>query len=399
MAGLLLSNGCNNQSEHSGHESMNHDKHNMPNHEMKKNDTIDLKSISLPTNYSVISSQKTVKPAWSESNTTISANGYIAVDERRDNKISARFSGRIEKLFVKYNFQYVNKGEKVMEIYSAELNTVQEELLFLLKNKSENELVKKAEEKLKLMGVSDSQLKEIEVTGKTLYSTSVLSSYDGYVYFTNTNAPSLQIPTTHPSQMGGMGVSSNSSSNQPMNTSTLQIREGSYVNKGQTLFKVNDLKEVLGIVLIDNSHSSEISVGTDIELTSELDRDDIIKAKINLLEPVLQNGQKFLSARIYLNNESGLLKINSLLTAKVNSVKTKQLLIPNSSILFLGGRSIVWVKTGEPEKGKYIFQAQNITKGVSQGNMAEVTSGLTDKDEIVFDAGYMIDRESLIKSK
>ncbi|MBI4947008.1 MAG: efflux RND transporter periplasmic adaptor subunit [Bacteroidetes bacterium] len=394
---LLFFIGCNNQSGHSGHENMNHDMYNMANHKMKKNDTIDLSAISLPTNYSVISSQKTVKPTWSDNSTGISANGYIAVDERRDNTISARFNGRIEKLFVKYNFQYVKKGEKIMEIYSAEFNTIQEEFLFLLKSKSEDELVKKVKEKLLLMGISDSQLKEIETSGKTLYSVSVLSPYDGYVYFTNTS--SIPMPVQQVTQMSGMGMSSSLSSNQPMNISTSQIREGGYVSKGKTLFKVNDLKEVFGIILIDDSHSSEIKVGTEVEITSELDKDNTIKGKINLIEPVLQNVQKFLSARVYLKNEPGLLKINSLLTAKIKFVKTKQLFIPNSSILFLGGRIIVWLKTGEAQKGKYLFQVRDISIGSSQGNVTEILSGLTDKDEIALDAGYMIDRESLIKSK
>ncbi len=397
---FLFSFGCNNQSDHSGHEgmeNMNHDMHKMPNHEMKNADTIDLSSISLPTNYSVISSQKTVKPVWSESNADISANGYIAVDERRDNKISARFSGRIEKLFVKYNFQYVKKGEKIMDIYSSELNTIQEELLFLLKSKSEEDLVKKAKEKLLLMGISDSQLKEIETTGKTFYSVSILSPYEGYVYFTNT--PSIPMPAQQLSQTNGMEMSNNSSSNQAMNASASQIREGNYVSKGQTLFKVNNLKEVFGIVLIDNNHSSEISVGTDVELTSELDKGNLIKSKIALIEPVLQGGQKFLSARVYLKNESGLLKINSLLTGKINSVKTNQLLIPNSSILFLGERNSVWIKTGEIETGKYIFQIRDVALGVSQKNRTAILSGLTEKDEIALEAAYMIDRESLIKSK
>ena len=151
--------------------------------------------------------------------------------------------------------------------------------------------------------------------------------------------------------------------------------------------------------MIDNNHSSEISVGTDVELTSELDKGNLIKSKIALIEPVLQGGQKFLSARVYLKNESGLLKINSLLTGKINSVKTNQLLIPNSSILFLGERNSVWIKTGEIETGKYIFQIRDVALGVSQKNRTAILSGLTEKDEIALEAAYMIDRESLIKSK
>src|SRR5215813_4973188 len=59
--------------------------------------------------------------------------GAIAYDTRLVNTISARVSGRIEKLYVKYRYQHVMKGERIMDIYSPDLLTTQEELLFLLK--------------------------------------------------------------------------------------------------------------------------------------------------------------------------------------------------------------------------------------------------------------------------
>lgn len=402
MAGMAFSMACNEQRDDTTHNRVDDTSYTMdhtPGHGMKV-DSLDLSTVSLPSNYSVISSQKTIKPVWSENARTISANGYIALDPRRDRKVSARFSGRIEKLFIKYNFQYVRKGEKTMEIYSPELNTMQEEYLFLLKNNSDSALAKKAEEKLRLVGINDSQVREIKLSGKTINPIAVTSPYEGYIYFSSGKAPIGQAGSSA-DQMVGMksGLADNAIPAGPMNDSEGTVREGSYIRKGQVLFKVNDMKEVLGIVLIDNNNASGVFSGSDVELTSELDKRSTVKSKINLIEPVLQSGQKFLSARVYLNNESGLLKINSLFTAKINSAAVKQLLVPASSILFLGARRIVWIKTGEAGRNGYVFQARDITTGTTRAGMVDVRNGLTDKDQIALDAGYMIDSESLIKVK
>ncbi len=397
MSAMVFLPACKEPADHSLHDRMPPAGHAMDTAPGKK---VDLSTVSLPSNHSVISSQKTTRPVWSEDTGVVYASGYIALDERRDRNVSARFSGRIEILFVRYNFQYVKKGERVMEIYSAELNTIQEEYLFLLKNKSDSALAKKAEEKLKLMGIADSQIAELKKSGQVAGSVTVTSPYEGYVYFNNDKAPSGMVKISS-GQMPDMESPTNSNMPlaAPINNSELQVREGRYVSKGQILFKLNDLKEVLAMLLVDNNGASGVSEGDEVELASELEKGNIIRAKVNLLEPVLKDGQKFLSARVYLKNGSGFLKINSLLTAKINSAKTKQLLIPSSSILFLGARKIVWVRTGEVEKGKYIFQVRDIATSAFQGDMTKVTSGLTNKDEIALEAGYMIDRESLIKSK
>ena len=64
----------------------------------------------------------------------VEALGSIAYDTRQVESISARVSGRVEKLYVRYRYQKINKGDRIMDIYSPELLTAQQNLLFLLKN-------------------------------------------------------------------------------------------------------------------------------------------------------------------------------------------------------------------------------------------------------------------------
>ena len=59
-------------------------------------------------NKQVLSRQATVKLKTSNKAQSIKAQGFIDYDRNRYQNVSARFGGRIEKLFVKYNLQFVN---------------------------------------------------------------------------------------------------------------------------------------------------------------------------------------------------------------------------------------------------------------------------------------------------
>ena len=123
---------------------------------------IKLDDLLQPTDHFVVSSipvttvRKKVVPVDME------AFGTITYDTRLINTISARVSGRIEKLYVRYRYQHVHKGAHIMDIYSPELLTAQQNLLFLLKNDAGNtSFINAAKEKLLLLGVSNDQLEQI----------------------------------------------------------------------------------------------------------------------------------------------------------------------------------------------------------------------------------------------
>ncbi|MBY0425646.1 MAG: efflux RND transporter periplasmic adaptor subunit [Cytophagales bacterium] len=363
------------------------------------NDSLHINSMVIPVNHQVISSQRPVKPVLNIANNEIIVKGYIALDERRNDKVPARISGRIEKLYVKYNLQYVNKGAKIMDLYSPELNTYQDELLFLMKSGSDSILVSKAEEKLSLLGVSHSQIEEVKKTGRTFLTMSVYSPKSGYVFFKPSNSEGMNSGNSFTqdnssSKMSAMGNNSNPSKNTV--SETAQVREGNYVNKGEVLFWINDLETVWAMVAIDNSHQQKLKLGLKVSLVSEFYKKDTLHETIDFIEPVYKKNQKFIMSRIYLKNTDKKYKINSLVEVTINTPPTSLMLVPYSSVLFLGKRKIVWVlkeKIGENR----IYEAREITIGIIHSEMVEVTTGLKAKEEIALNAGYLLDRESLIK--
>ena len=105
-----------------------------------------------------------------------------------------------------------------------------------------------------------------------------------------------------------------------------------------------------------------------------------------------------MQARVYLKNELLKLKVNSIVSAELE-VSGEYLVVPSSSVLSLGNRKFVWLKKEKAEKGNKFLQAKEITVGLETDGYIQIISGITAKDEIAKDAGYLLDSESLIKQE
>ena len=80
-----------------------------------------LTDIVRPVNESVLAAVRTVIPEQMSLPVVIEASGIVNYDPRKIQTISARFGGVIEKSFVKYQFQYIRKGDKIYEIFAPNI--------------------------------------------------------------------------------------------------------------------------------------------------------------------------------------------------------------------------------------------------------------------------------------
>ncbi len=348
------------------------------------------------TYHSIISDQKTEKAVMNNLNDTIIAKGLISFDARRNNKISVRSGGRIEKLYIKYNYQHINKGDKILDLYSPELSTFEDEYLYLLKNNTDKMLLENSKQKLLLFGLNESQIASLEKSGNIAQTISIYSPYSGYVLFNqndNTSQPAMNSSTAS-SGMGGMGSAAKSSAQNYSSANSEQIREGMYVNKGQTLFSVNDFKEVWAVISIDAKQQSELKINGAVKIKSEV-ADENVTAKINFIEPYFESGSRYLRARVYLSNEKNLFKLNSFITAQFN-ISLNTLMIPSAAIMDLGNKKVVWLKTGATQNKKNIYKVRIVETGTTLKDFTEIKSGLSANDEVASNAGYLLDSEGLV---
>ncbi len=267
--------------------------------------------------------------------------------------------------------------------------------MFLLKS-GEDSLAVKAKQKLKLLGLSESQIQQVEKSNNVTHAITITSPMDGFIRFSIEPVSSGEMKPTSSVGMDAMGDASSSNADAE-GTSGGQIREGMYINKGQTLFIVNDCRQVWAILSVNISSQVQLKKGVPVTLYSEVQADSI-NAKIDLVEPVYQDKQRFTQARIYLDNPGRTLKINSFIKGKI-SIQSQALSVPLSSVYDLGSRKMVWVKTGMTSDGIGLFEARIVFTGMTSDKVIEIVSGVKGDEEIALDAGYMLDSESILNEK
>ncbi|MBK8643682.1 MAG: efflux RND transporter periplasmic adaptor subunit [Saprospiraceae bacterium] len=346
----------------------------------------------------VLSRQATVKLQSGINGDIIKAQGYITTDPNRNKSVAARFSGRIEKLYVKFSNQYVNQGDKIMNIYSPNLRTFQEEHLFILKSNNENSLIEKSREKLRLLGITDNQITQLEKNGTVALTIPVYSPANGYVFFSEQSQQQNAGTKNNPA-MNTMNMKQNANNESSYDASASQIREGMYVNEGQKLFSVNDLQEVWALVSVANQYLNQIHENQSVEIIAETNPSKPLKGKVALIEQTFEEAsQRFARVRIVLPNSKNLLKINSLVTAQftLSKSKSKNMQVPSSAVYKTGLNAFVWVKTDTTQNGTGIFQLRKVIAGTSANGMITIQSGLTPNEEIAKEAGLMTDSETFL---
>lgn len=350
----------------------------------EKENNRELEFLLKPTNTYVVSQVTTVKPTAREMPVTIYATGYIAYDTRQINTVSARVSGRIEKLYAKYRYQPVEKGQKLVDLYSKDLETAQQNFLFLLNNDEENSsLIKASEQKLLLLGLTQEQINQIRNSGKTIYSVSIYSPYSGHLHDITSSANTAN--NSNGMESGNMAAGSS--------TQELQLREGMYVAKGQGIFNIYNTRKLWAVINLYPGTQNTVTIGQKVRIEIDGLKDKEIEASINFIEPIIRNDEKNITARIYLDNQSNDIKIGAIVKAKLDSKKGTGLFVPASAIVSLGMSDVVFVKRGD------LFETRKVQIGTHSDNWTEIISGVT-KDDIIAENGQLLmDSESFIKTE
>lgn len=336
---------------------------------------VDLSTLLQSDNNTVVSSIPVTTMQFANQEIQLDALGSVEYDTRFMKTISARVSGRIEKLYIKYRYQPVRARDKVMDIYSPELLTGQQNLLFLIKNDPTNTpLINAAKQRLLLLGMNNNQLQKVIATGKAIYSVTIYSNYTGHVHETGNINSSQQI------------ISMNESGE-------LSIKEGMYVEKGQPVFQVNNMNNVWVTLNLFPGENSLIKVGTPVTIIPETAPDKKILSKIGFIEPFYKDGSKTVSARVYLNNSKSMIPVGSQVKATLNIQTKFSNWLPKESVLSLGLNKIVFLKKGS------VFKAHQVNTGIVADNLIQVTDGLDTKDSVAINAQFLIDSEGFIKLK
>jgi membrane fusion protein, copper/silver efflux system len=281
--------------------------------------------------------------------------GKIRVNEQALSVVTAKFPGRIEKLFVNFEGQEVRKGERLATLYSPELVNAQRELLEAKKMVNISpQLYEASKEKLRLWKITDRQIEQIETSGQVTTTLDVYAETSGIV-------------------------------------TKRQVSLGDYLSTGSVMVEIANLSSVWVVLDAYESDLSWIKTGSTITFTIPSLPGKEFNTKIQYINPSVNPETRSVDVRAVVPNTGNLLKpemlVNATLQSKMNT-DIKGLAIPATAVLWTGKRSVVYVK----QKGTHpSFERREITLGARMSDFYSVEKGLDEGEEVVSNGVFSVD--------
>jgi len=327
-------------------------------------DDIDPNEIVMTESAAKLADVQTMVVARGIPEKSVHLQGKVHADERNIAELTARFGGRIERLYVNFTGQHVQKGEKLATLYSPDLVTAQRELIEAISFKeSRPSFYTAARAKLKLWDLTDGQINAIEEEGEPQLYFDVLSPISGTVMMRH-------------------------------------VSLGDYIKEGSPLFQVTDLSRVWVMFDAYESDLPWISVGDHVELNIQSLPGSSFEGPVSYIDPFINPSTRVAKVRIELPNKALKLKpemfANGVLHSKM-AESSDQLLIPKSSILWTGKRAVVYVRVPERESPSFLYR--EITLGPEAGDSYVVAEGLREGEAIAVNGVFKIDAAAQLEGK
>ncbi len=322
--------------------------------------------ISLGSRKQVLADISTVKVSNENLEREFTSYSYMDFVEQNRIAISARFNGRVEKLFANKTGDYVKKGEPLFEAYSPDLVQAQNEYLIALKNEGgsnimnnesqQNSLINAVKEKLILLGLTPDQIKKLESTSQPEYS---------FTYY---------------SPIGGTVIEK-------------KVQEGMYINEGTPIYEIADLSILWNIAEVYENNLSGIKRGSKVRLHLTAYPGEEFEGIVDFIYPVINQQSRTVKVRsVFINKEKKLMPQMYGETVFSSSLG-KGFLVPADAIIFTGKRAVIWIKTGND-----MFEAREVKVGGKYNDKYQILSGLKTGDEVAATGGFLIDSESQLRS-
>ena len=296
---------------------------------------------------------------------TVSAVGTLDFAEQNRRSITARVSGRIEKLYVSQTGMTIRKGQALFELHSPELMQAQNEYILAFKNQALTSLsggasmkiVEQMKQRLVIMGMTNEQIQKLE----------------------QNQIPPMTIIIYAP--FGGTVIEK-------------KIVEGMFVNLGAPLFDIADLSMLWNLAELYETDVAAVRVGQQAILRLQSYPNETFKGRVAFIYPVVNSESRTVKVRIETPNPHGRLR-PAMYTETLFSLDAgKGLTVPEDAILITGKQSIVWVQTqGEANK----FEARHVTTGAKFDGKVQILSGLSEGEKVVASGGFLLDSERQLR--
>ena len=297
--------------------------------------------------------------------------GTLTYNEKNIASVNTKFEGWIEKAYVNYIGEPVEKGQVLFEIYSPQLVTTQQEYLatvdYLEKLRVGGDedavgrarsLLEATAERLRYWDITDEQIDVLRQSGKITRTLKILSPASGVVV-------------------------------EKMDRSL----EGMKLTSGMNVFKIANLSTLWAEVEVYEYQMQYVKTGQTARITVDAFPGRQWSGKVIYLDPAVNLQTRTLTASVEISNSD--LKLRPEMYANVEirmPAVSGTVIVPEEAILHTGARSVVIVETG-----KGVFEPREIHLGAIGNGYQEVRHGLQPGEVVVTSSQFLIDSESNLR--
>ncbi len=336
--------------------------------EMTSEESHTIGAVAISPSKQVLANVSTTKATRKNLTKEIRTVGVINYAETNYRRISTRFPGRFEKLYVSFTGQRVKQGDPVAEMYSPEAISAQQEYL-LAKDSYEqvkdvagivssgaSSLLDQAKQKLLLWGFTEKQINELEKSKEVKNQITIYSPISGTVLKKNVDVQQ-------------------------------------YANAGESMYEVADLSTVWLYADVYEYEIQSLKIGQQVEARSDAYPGEKFNGTISFISPTIDPSSRTVRVRVDVPNAKEKLKPEMYVNAVLKATLPSAVVVPLTALLSSGDRQVVWVQTDEN-----VFEPHNVKVGERTADAVQILNGIEVDEVVVTSGGYLLDSESQLQA-
>lgn len=296
---------------------------------------------------------------------TIRTVGLVEFDETRMVYVSPKFGGWVERLHADFTGQAVREGQPLLEVYSPELVTAQEELLLAARMaeavgesrvegvaRGARDLYASARRRLAYWDISAEQIERLLETGEVLKTLTLYAPASGVV-------------------------------------TQKDVFEGQAFQPGRNLYLIADLSEVWVSAEVFEADAALVREGMPAEISIASLPGTALSGRVEYVYPTLEDRTRSMRARIALQNPGRAIKPGMYATVRFTADLGETRTLPTSAVLQSGERAVAFVDMGGGE-----LMPHELVLGARGEGYVQVIAGVEPGQSVVTSAQFLLDSES-----
>lgn len=297
---------------------------------------------------------------------TVRVLGRVAPDEARLFRINSSSDLWVRRVYPPTTGSFVKRDELLMSFYNTNFLSAAGAYMYALgtadrfkdtnpeQMASFNYQIRQAVEALQNLGVSDTQIKEMERTRKMSDLVDVRSPTDGIVL---------------------------------ARTVTL----GQWVGAGTELYRIADLSRVWIFANFFEKEATLFKPGMQVKVSAS-NMDKTFTAQVSKVLPEFDASTRTMRVRLEAANPGYVLRPDMFVDIELPVVLPAAITVPPDALIDTGLKKTVYV-----DKGNGIFEPRRVESGWRFGDKVEITGGLMRGEKVVVSGTFLIDSESRMR--